>query len=129
MAVPLPSKVNCFIRAQKQPAEQGMRLEYPGKKPAEVILETPPGHYKPSAAYNSGKSRLYHGENLDVLAALMQDETVAVRSSWFILIHPLPLQPPLSRVSKSMLTMTILLARHLLKPARASNFNSPPASR
>ncbi|WP_238985000.1 site-specific DNA-methyltransferase [Candidatus Glomeribacter gigasporarum] len=54
-----------------------MRLEYPGKKPAEVILETPPGHYKPSAAYNSGKSRLYHGENLDVLAALMQDETVA----------------------------------------------------
>src|SRR5260364_24271 len=70
MAVPLPSKVNCFIRAQKQPAEQGMRLEYPGKKPAEVILETPPGHYKPSAAYNSG-------ESLDVLAALMQDETVA----------------------------------------------------
>src|SRR5260364_300843 len=79
MAVPLPSKVNCFIRAQKQPAEQGMRLEYPGKKPAEVILETPPGHYKPSAAYNSGKSRLYHGENLDVPAALMQDETVPVK--------------------------------------------------
>src|SRR5260364_96275 len=77
MAVPLPSKVNCFIRAQKQPAEQGMRLEYPGKKAAEVILETPPGHYKPSAAYKSGKSRLYHGETLDVLAALMQDETVA----------------------------------------------------
>src|SRR5260363_390513 len=77
MAVPLPSKVNCFIKAQKQPAEQGMRLEYHSKKPAEVILDTPPCHYKPSAAYNSCNSRLYHGENLDVLAALMQDETVA----------------------------------------------------
>ena len=58
-------------------AEQGLRLEYPGKKPIKEILATSPGNYEPSEAYCDGDNRLYHADNLPVLAALAQDESVA----------------------------------------------------
>jgi len=78
MAVPIPGKGKRTNGIQGHgPAKQVFRLEYPGKKPVEEILATPPGHYTSSAAYRAGDNRLYHGDNLPALAALAQDETVA----------------------------------------------------
>lgn len=58
-------------------SDQRLRLEYDGKKPLGDILATPAGRYKPSATYRGGDNRLYHSDNLPVLAALAHDETIA----------------------------------------------------
>ncbi len=55
---------------------QGFSLEYPGKKPEAAILATPAGRYMPNAEYVGGENRLYHADNLAVLAALAKDEAV-----------------------------------------------------
>lgn len=78
MAVPIPGKGKRTNRVQgSHPAEQGLRLEYPGKKPVEDVIATAPGHYTPNVAHSAGVNRLYHDDNLAVLAALAQDESVA----------------------------------------------------
>jgi len=77
MAVPIPGKGKRSSGSQGYPADAvGFRLEYPGKKSAEEILATPAGQYAPNAAYVGGDNRLYHADNLAVLAALAQDESV-----------------------------------------------------
>ena len=77
MAVPIPGKGKRTNGVEGHSAEQRLRLEYPGKKPVEEILGTPPGRYEASKAHCGGDNRLYHGDNLGVLAALAQDESVA----------------------------------------------------
>jgi len=77
MAVPIPGKGKRNNAAQRHAADaQGFRLEYPSKKSTEAILATPAGRYVPNAAYPSGDNKLYHADNLGVLAALAQDELV-----------------------------------------------------
>ncbi|MDP2752636.1 MAG: site-specific DNA-methyltransferase [Rhodocyclaceae bacterium] len=77
MAVPIPSKGKRTNGIQRhEPAEQGFRLEYQGKKPVEEILATPPGLYTSNAADSTGDNRLYHGDNLAALATMAQDKTV-----------------------------------------------------
>ena len=77
MAVPIPGqgKRNGGARGLSASA-LGFRLEYPGKKSVENILATPAGRYAPNATYVGGNNRLYHADNLAVLAALAQDESV-----------------------------------------------------
>lgn len=53
-----------------------VRLEYPGKKPHEEVLNTQPGRYEVAQTLGEGSNRLYFGENLNVLAALAADATV-----------------------------------------------------
>ena len=77
MAVGIPGKGRRTNEMQGPTAEQGCRLEYPGKRLVEEILATPPGRYQPSEAYCNGDNRLYHADNLAVLATLLQDESVA----------------------------------------------------
>jgi len=77
MVVGIPGRGKKNGVGQDCPVLPPLRLEYPGKKPVEAILETPPGQYYPSATYCTGENRLYHADNLGVLAALAQDETVA----------------------------------------------------
>lgn len=77
MAVPIPRKGKCTRVVQNHPAEQGLRIQYPGKKPTEEILSTPPAYYELSKTYCGGDNRLYHGDNLSVLATLAQDKSVA----------------------------------------------------
>ena len=77
MAVPIPGNGKRPNGAQSHPDEQGLRLEYPGKKPVDEILATSPGLYAPNPAYSAGSNRLYHDDNLPVLASLMQDASVA----------------------------------------------------
>jgi adenine-specific DNA-methyltransferase len=76
MAVPIPSKAKLSNEVQEYSAEQGLRLEYYGKKPVSEILATPPGLYVPDPDHAEGDNRLYHGDNLPVLASLAQDESV-----------------------------------------------------
>lgn len=76
MAVPIPGKGKRTNGVQGHPDEQGFRLEYPCKKAVEHILATQPGHYAPNPAYSAGENRLYHADNLAVLAALAQDKSV-----------------------------------------------------
>lgn len=78
MAVPIPSKGKRSHDAQGHSADTfGFRLEYPGKKSAEEILATPAGRYVPDPNYVGGDNRLYHADNLPVLSALAQDDSVA----------------------------------------------------
>ena len=79
MAVPVPGEKKRFSgRLGHQQNVQGFRLEYPGKKSKEEILETGTGRYVPNPAHgDGGENRLYYADNLEVLAALVQDETVA----------------------------------------------------
>lgn len=79
MAVPIPGKGNRTNGVKEHFVEQGLRLEYVGKKTDEEILATPPGYYVTSANYHAGDNRLYHGDNLTVLATLAQDESVAAK--------------------------------------------------
>jgi len=76
MAVPIPGKGKRTDKAQDSSFDQGLRLEYSGKKPVKEILATPPGHYEVSATFGTGDNRLYQSDNLAVLAALAQDESV-----------------------------------------------------
>ncbi|MBI3946109.1 MAG: site-specific DNA-methyltransferase [Armatimonadetes bacterium] len=78
MAVPIPGRrVQRTNRAQGYVGENGLRLEYPGKKPVQDILSTAPGCYVPAETWGSGENRLYHSDNLPVLAALARDGSVA----------------------------------------------------
>jgi adenine-specific DNA-methyltransferase len=74
--IPVPGKSKRSNGAQAY-AEQGLRLEYPGKKPVSEILAMSPGTYLPSPDFAKGDNRLYHGDNLPALAALAQDASVA----------------------------------------------------
>lgn len=76
MAVPIPGKGKRITNAQNSSLDQGLRLEYSGKKPIDEILATTPGYYEASATFGNGDNRLYQADNLAVLAALAQDETV-----------------------------------------------------
>lgn len=76
MAVSIPGKGKRTSALQGYPATAGLRLEYPGKKSADEILATAPGRFQPSTIHNGGENRLYHADNLSVLAALAQDESV-----------------------------------------------------
>lgn len=73
MAVPIPGKGKRNNGLQGLSGEQGLRLDYTGKKPIEDILATCPGRYEASRDFRGGDNRLYHGDNLRVLAALSQD--------------------------------------------------------
>ncbi|MBT9136736.1 MAG: DNA adenine methyltransferase YhdJ [Firmicutes bacterium] len=77
MAVPIPGKAKHTNVVKSYPDAQGFRLEYPGKKSEETILATPAGRYEPNAAHVGGENRLYHADNLSVLAALALDGEVA----------------------------------------------------
>lgn len=76
MAVSIPGKGKRTSALQGYPATAGLRLEYPGKKSVDEILATAPGRFQPSTIHNGGENRLYHADNLSVLAALAQDESV-----------------------------------------------------
>ncbi len=76
MAVPIHGRGKRTNGVETHLAEQGLRLEYPGKKSIEEILATRPGHYEASGAHCGGDNRLYHADNLGVLAALVQDESI-----------------------------------------------------
>jgi len=77
MAVPIPGKGRSTNGVQGHTSDaQGFQLEYPGKKSIETILATPAGRYEPNSEYVGGENRLYHADNLGVLAALAQDENV-----------------------------------------------------
>ena len=52
------------------------KLEYSGKKSVSQILATRPGTYSPDPQYNRGGNRLYHADNLNVLALLAEDSGV-----------------------------------------------------
>ncbi|MDR0379018.1 MAG: site-specific DNA-methyltransferase [Candidatus Accumulibacter sp.] len=78
MAVPIPGKKPRNGNEQRDFSETAsFRLEYPGKKPTEEILAIPAGSYVPNAAHGGGENRLYHADNLQVLAALAQDDSIA----------------------------------------------------
>jgi len=74
MAVPIPPKG----KKHKSPIKTaGFRLDYPGKKTTEDILNTAAGKYTADTVFNTGENRLYHADNLHVLAALAQDDAIA----------------------------------------------------
>lgn len=77
MAVPVPGRNKQGSAALSRRASSELRLEYPGKTPAPEVLAATPGRYVRSPAHSRGDNRLYHGDNLPVLAALAQDESVA----------------------------------------------------
>ncbi len=77
MAVPVTLRTKRKASVHESHIDQGMRLEYPGKRPADAVLATTPGHYVSRPPYiNSTANRLYHGDNLPALAALAQDPAV-----------------------------------------------------
>lgn len=78
MAVPIPGKGrrSTGIPSRGTTSDEGFRLLYPGKKSAESILASPSGRYVPNPAHIGGENRLYHAENLTVLATLAQDAAV-----------------------------------------------------
>ncbi|MEY4588210.1 MAG: hypothetical protein RL497_286 [Pseudomonadota bacterium] len=77
MAVPIPSNKNRVDVGRVQSiAAKGFHLGYAGKKTKENILLTPAGSYKSDPTYSGGENRLYHADNLGVLAALAQDNTI-----------------------------------------------------
>ena len=78
MAIPIPGKGNRANGERVPPADtKGFRLEYQGKKSREDILAMPAGRFSPNSVYSGGENRLYHADNLAVLAALAQDDAVA----------------------------------------------------
>jgi adenine-specific DNA-methyltransferase len=78
MAVPVPRNSNANSAGRTSRPVDGMqlRLEYPGKKSSADILATAGGQYQPSVQYQGGVNRLYHDDNLSVLAHLAQDNGV-----------------------------------------------------
>ncbi|HCM68273.1 MAG TPA: restriction endonuclease subunit M [Candidatus Kerfeldbacteria bacterium] len=77
MAIGIPGRGKKSGMEQMRAKLPELRLEYPGKKPIEAILATPPGRYYPNAIHCGGENRLYHADNLGVLAALVKDESIA----------------------------------------------------
>jgi len=75
MAVPIPKKIKNSIKPSF--ATGTFSLQYSGKKTVESILATVPEEYKISSRYSVGQNRLYHADNLGVLAALHADKEVA----------------------------------------------------
>ena len=59
----------------------GLELTYPGKSDVEDILETPPGQYRPARTSQEGENRLYHGDNLQVLAKLLDEPEISGKVS------------------------------------------------
>lgn len=77
MAVPIPGKAKRCSEVQGGHADAaGFRLEYPGKKSIEEILATPISRFVPIVGYCGEGGRLYHADNLQVLAALVKDKSV-----------------------------------------------------
>ena len=77
MAVPVSSKNKATRPAGCGAAQsKAFSLEYVGKKSVEIILQTPPGRYLPNQNHVGGLNRLYHAENLGVLASMMKDESI-----------------------------------------------------
>lgn len=77
MATPVSLKIKRRSLIAENSTSSGLRLEYPGKRPAEEILASPPGVYTSLAPYVGEKeNRLYHGDNLPALASLAADKTV-----------------------------------------------------
>ncbi len=78
MAVPVSGKGKRLNRrtGNSSSQEPQFRLEYPGKKLQEDILSIPAGQYSENPNYCGGENRLYHADNLEVLAALAQDPSV-----------------------------------------------------
>lgn len=73
MATGVPRSPSKSSRADSGP----VLLSYPGKKPAEEILRTPPGIFEHVPTSGGGLSkRLYFAENLEALAHLAQDREV-----------------------------------------------------
>jgi len=77
MAIGIPGRGKKSGMAEMRTKLPELRLEYTGKKSIEAILATPPGRYYQNAIYCSGENRLYHADNLGVLAALAEDESIA----------------------------------------------------
>lgn len=77
MAVPIPGKARNDNLLQDYAVTQGLKLDYPGKKPAADILKTLPGLYVSNPEHSGGDNRLYFADNLPVLAALARDSSVA----------------------------------------------------
>ncbi len=75
MAIPTSSKKKITKNILSGSSNQGFCLEYPGKKTEDKILETKPGSYQINSAY-MGENRLYHADNLGVLASLVHDEKI-----------------------------------------------------
>lgn len=63
----------------RAPGQADVRLDYEGKKPEREILLTPPADFRrlwPASDMAPAPNRLYHGDNLTVLAALARDPEV-----------------------------------------------------
>lgn len=54
-----------------------IQLNYIGKKTEQAILHTPLGQYKSLHKSDTQQNRLYYGDNLNVLATLVQDSAIA----------------------------------------------------
>lgn len=76
MAVPIPSKSK-QSKSSQESNNQGFRLEYTNKKTKEEILAQAAGNYQPNPNYTRGENRLYHADNLPVLASLLADDRVS----------------------------------------------------
>ena len=74
MAVPIPHKVKRPPKVLT--SSEGFLLQYPGKKTVESVLATAPGEYVTHSRYSGGRNRLYHADNLGVLASLIADREV-----------------------------------------------------
>jgi len=75
MAVPIPRRGNRKAKTQES-VGCDFSLCYAGKQSIEAILETQPGKYATTSKSKADANRLYHADNLPVLAALAQDESV-----------------------------------------------------
>lgn len=67
-----------------------LELSYAGKQSAEEILETPPANLvlKETVGGSSGENRLYFGDNLGVMAALLNDPKVSGKVQLFYIDPP-----------------------------------------
>jgi adenine-specific DNA-methyltransferase len=75
MAVPVPKKNKS---SESSPImDLGFRLDYEGKKKVEDVLSFPAGLYRSNERETQSKNRLYHADNIGVLAALSQEESIA----------------------------------------------------
>jgi adenine-specific DNA-methyltransferase len=79
MAVGIPGRAKSPRSIQSQQAQGSVHLEYPGKKTIDEILTTPAGRYTACSSYRYGENRLYHADNLGVLASLLHDKAVSGR--------------------------------------------------
>jgi adenine-specific DNA-methyltransferase len=77
MAVPVALRTTRKIAINEHHHGKWLRLEYPGKRPLEDVLATRPGKYTPCPLQDAPGNRLYHDDNLPVLAALATDPAVA----------------------------------------------------